>query len=754
MASVLSSSTELVVINPAIAANPEVAHPVALNEALTALLPVETADGSKAEFSEPDKADQVSVRFSADGVELTHDLGGIEADTQIYAPDSTAPLANGLLDGASDVVDVIELAEDAATLGSENHSVDVNLGASESSENSIEEEQLNDNHQNIGDSQTTETNARKASSASLIDIHLVEIAEIDDGSTLESSSNVAAESITVESTQVDSDQAGTEQLISDVADTINSNEQLPSPDIDPVNKAANVHAFKQILVSKQPKKNKPQYVENFTPQDLTRKGALKTTTAKVGAKPVEQDGAAEKTKFDEHYSADASEAEAKVVVITAPDLAEITEKRQAHKNPDQASSDNNATSIGADDEVNAEVQTDTDIVEQARADAANKAAAERQAEEAKQAEAARLAEEVRQAEAARLAEEARQAEAARLAEEARQAEAARLAEEARQAEATRLAEEAEQAEAARLSEEAKQAEAARKAEEAEQAEAARLAEEARQAEAARLAEAAKQAEAARLAEEAKQAEAVRLAEVAKQAEAAALAKATTQAEGFVQAELDAIKVEVELAEAFAKLDLTLDDESIVEAFLTGEFVADSETGEPVSNVNPVSSIEKESVQAESDASDSLALAETIIEPIPADHDTNAEQLAPAMASMLRTEHTAQEDKAAQKDEAGAIGSHALTVANGGLADDSENLNVTESDLVPVTGASEFVTMAELYDSPEVDLDDTTSNGFGGLPKTNFSQPQGRFYRLWLSVRKTTRNIVDSSIDWLKRIRNK
>ena len=670
MASVLSSSTELVVINPAIAANPEVAHPVALNEALTALLPVETADGSKAEFSEPDKADQVSVRFSADGVELTHDLGGIEADTQIYAPDSTAPLANGLLDGASDVVDVIELAEDAATLGSENHSVDVNLGASESSENSIEEEQLNDNHQNIGDSQTTETNARKASSASLIDIHLVEIAEIDDGSTLESSSNVAAESITVESTQVDSDQAGTEQLISDVADTINSNEQLPSPDIDPVNKAANVHAFKQILVSKQPKKNKPQYVENFTPQDLTRKGALKTTTAKVGAKPVEQDGAAEKTKFDEHYSADASEAEAKVVVITAPDLAEITEKRQAHKNPDQASSDNNATSIGADDEVNAEVQTDTDIVEQARADAANKAAAERQAEEAKQAEAARLAEEVRQAEAARLAE------------------------------------------------------------------------------------AAKQAEAARLAEEAKQAEAVRLAEVAKQAEAAALAKATTQAEGFVQAELDAIKVEVELAEAFAKLDLTLDDESIVEAFLTGEFVADSETGEPVSNVNPVSSIEKESVQAESDASDSLALAETIIEPIPADHDTNAEQLAPAMASMLRTEHTAQEDKAAQKDEAGAIGSHALTVANGGLADDSENLNVTESDLVPVTGASEFVTMAELYDSPEVDLDDTTSNGFGGLPKTNFSQPQGRFYRLWLSVRKTTRNIVDSSIDWLKRIRNK
>jgi len=76
-----------------------------------------------------------------------------------------------------------------------------------------------------------------------------------------------------------------------------------------------------------------------------------------------------------------------------------------------------------------------------------------------------------------------------------------------------------------------------------------------------------------------------------------------------------------------------------------------------------------------------------------------------------------------------------------------------SELVAQSPSSQLPATAEYYDSLEVDLDDTNSVGFGGLPTSAVStKPQGSLVRLWRAVGRVARSLINAPLAWLKKIK--
>jgi len=104
-----------------------------------------------------------------------------------------------------------------------------------------------------------------------------------------------------------------------------------------------------------------------------------------------------------------------------------------------------------------------------------------------------------------------------------------------------------------------------------------------------------------------------------------------------------------------------------------------------------------------------------------------------------TESLADDDQAASKEQQNES---TTAIAEG-----------SAGSLVEQDNESDLVTMAELYNTPDYSLDDTTSFGYGGVPRGSVTNPQGQFIRIWSAVRRAAVNLADRTANWIKR-RNK
>jgi len=207
------------------------------------------------------------------------------------------------------------------------------------------------------------------------------------------------------------------------------------------------------------------------------------------------------------------------------------------------------------------------------------------------------------------------------------------------------------------------------------------------------------------AEEAAQAHAIARAEAMVQLEVAAQAAADAEAAAAAEAELmfetlsESALIEAELIEAFANMDPTHDTDAL-----------DAILREADQTLDVTSQLEEER-EAE-------------------------ELLVPVQDATTVSESNL--EKHAQREHSGAGSS---MVASAG----------TGSELAVQSSSEQLPTVADYYDSLEVDLDETNSVGFGGLPTSAVStRPQGYLSRLWQSVRRAVRNIINSPMAWIKK----
>ncbi len=76
---------------------------------------------------------------------------------------------------------------------------------------------------------------------------------------------------------------------------------------------------------------------------------------------------------------------------------------------------------------------------------------------------------------------------------------------------------------------------------------------------------------------------------------------------------------------------------------------------------------------------------------------------------------------------------------------------SNTDMVVQPESDNFPDTADYYDSLEVDMDETNSVGFGGLPTSVVStRPQGYFVRLWRAARRAVRNVISAPLAWIKK----
>jgi len=267
------------------------------------------------------------------------------------------------------------------------------------------------------------------------------------------------------------------------------------------------------------------------------------------------------------------------------------------------------------------------------------------------------------------------------------------------------------------------------------------------------------------------AEVIARAEAVSQLEAAAQAAAEAEEAAAAEAELafetlsESALIEAELIEEFANMDPTLDTEALnvilQEADLTQdmtnlleeELVDTQQAAQHVSRMVPPEVRETAQTDLTTSIEESDALMMATLDGVDSIAGTDA---VTDFSDLVKLDGAEVEDTLVPEREELISNSELDEEVQGQEVEDQEvegQSADTSNEMIEQPSSDELLTMAELYDSAELDLDETNSVGFGGVPTAAVSsKPRGHFFRLWAAVRKATRNLIDLPLAWIRKRR--
>ena len=593
------------------------------------------------------------------------------------------------------------------------NSVDVDLGTD------ANEQESSDGY-SAESEQATDSSERTEPKASLIDIHLVDLGDANDvfkaaEEKAEVKRRVAAER-EIEKRKVEERKAAKQTTPMSAAQRLSSRVKNTLPKRSP---EANAQAFEQLLATSKSDNKKPKFVENFTPQDMTRPlvhrepQSVQEADQAVEAKGSVSSSVAETEKLQQSVAA----------ASTSPVSTGFIETTVEKAGP---SEENNGKHVLANEAILVEPSAEPSGFGDQADNASSKSL--------------KLANELTENVSSQVVLESVEA-----AQKAESAEVAGSAEVAQSEDATAQAESSQQSglESLLRTESEVQAEIVAKSGNSQSG-------------------AESDASLQGISNDAAQSNDTQA--LLDEADATE----SDREEAQVIAEIDQLsqssQIESELAEAFANLDLSLDSSALDVSLSDDDApVVEGPAKEQVEEQEPllfdtevIGFNKKDKPQVTGTAKPSVLEASPELKPV---DDSATKSILPnvglglSIAGILKRENKVE----VKTDDVSTmvVSENQSNGQSNGKSDDMREGNAIEPML---TSASDIVTrddadqhtMASLYDTPDYSLDDTTSFGFGGVPKGSVTNPQTHFVRVWSAVKRATRKLVDRAASWLKR----